>query len=216
MSFYVSGANDSDRLGEYDTLGGAGTFLVSAGANAIVPGSGAFVGTALSLFGGMFGTNTEDKTRMARVQYFYDLAAGGNVAAAQLMAGAIPDVSGNEQPYWQHALTQLQTANPAVYNAAAMGGPIRTTGMGDSPENYPHMRAIALNWAANNAPVGVANPSSPASYTPGGTVVTRTAAQSLPGMTTTAGYNWMPVVAGVSAVALVAVFAFGPHRSRRR
>lgn len=171
----------------------------------LVPG-GNVANVALSLFSGIFGTSQDDKDRMARVQYFYNLAAGGNVAAAQEMAGAIFDVADDEKGYWQKALQQLATANPAVSQAAAAGGPIRTTGLGDTAKNYPHMQAIALNWAAANPPVGNVT-----TLSPGGQVVSR-ASTLLPGMTSTAPYNWTPVLVGVGSAAVLASVLFGGRR----
>lgn len=197
---YVTGR---DRLGSPMT-----TALVSAGANAVVPGSGAIAGAAASLFGGLFGGGSQrDKDRIARVSYFYNLAVAGNVGAAQVMLGAIPDVAGDEQGYWQTALQKLSSLNPPVYNAALAAGGVRFSGQGDSATNYPHMQAYALNWDANNAPIGA--PTGAA-----GNAVARVA-QSLPPMRTTAGYNWWPVAIGATAVAGAALVLFN-HSPRRR
>ena len=130
---------------------GAGVGLAAGG-----PG-GAAVGSQIgSLLGSIFGGGSAvDAARLARVQYFVNLAAQGNVAAMQLILGAPPNVSGNEQQMWVTAAQQIQQQAPGVYQAALVAGPHWLVNSGDTATNYPAMRNYVQTWAAQN-PVSAA------------------------------------------------------------
>lgn len=106
-----------------------------------------------SQVGSIFGTSTgnaTDQARQARVNYFANLASQGNVAAMQLILGAPPNVSGNEQPMWVNAANALRSAAPDVYNQAQQAGPAWLQNSGDTATNYPAMRQFCQVWAAQH------------------------------------------------------------------
>jgi hypothetical protein len=115
--------------------------------------------TAKTIFGdieGLFkGGSAVDAARAARVQYFLNQANQGNVAAAQIIIGAIPNVAGNEDPMWESAIDQLRSsaAGSNVLAAAQALGPYWPVGSSDTAQSYPIMRSFTANWAAHNAPL---------------------------------------------------------------
>ena len=158
------------------TVGGA---VVGGPAGAAAGGS--LLSSLLSFASG----SAVDQARAARVNYFAQLAASGNVAAMQLILGAPANVSGNEAGMWQSAANAVRTSAPDVYQAAMEAGPAWLVNSGDTATNYPAMRNYVQTWAANHPLNTIAN-----------------AAGSLFGGAATPG---APRVGGVSPVVLGAV-----------
>jgi hypothetical protein len=113
-------------------------------------GAAAGAGTVSTIFGQIQGGTAVDQARQARVNYFANLASQGNVAAMQLILGAPPNVSGNEQQMWTNAANALRSAAPDVYSAALQDGPAWLVNSGDTATNYPAMRQFCQTWAAQH------------------------------------------------------------------
>jgi hypothetical protein len=126
-------------------VGGAIGFATGGPAGAVAGSTG-----ASAIFGQITGGTAVDQARQARVNYFANLASQGNVAAMQLILGAPPNVSGNEQQMWVNAANALRTAAPDVYSAALQAGPAWLTNSGDTATNYPAMRQFVQTWAAQH------------------------------------------------------------------
>ena len=124
----------------------AGTLLGTAVGG---PAGGAVGGSLPSLFGQLTGSAV-DQARQARVNYFAQLAAAGNVAAMQLILGAPSNVSGNESQMWVNAATAVRQSAPDVYQAAQDAGPYWLVNSGDTATNYPAMRSYVQQWAASH------------------------------------------------------------------
>jgi hypothetical protein len=146
---YVNfGAYARPGLGDISTVVTDGAGI--AGATA----AGGPVGGGIALISDLasaFSSGTQrDKDRAARANYFGNLAVQGNVAAAQIILGAlVPNVSGNELSMWQAWLSQLQSSasGQATLAAARQLGPYWPVGSTDTVTNYPIMKAFAQNWA---------------------------------------------------------------------
>ena len=123
------------------------------------PAGGAVAPMLLNVIGGFLGSGATavDQARLARVAYFADLAARGNVAAAQLILGGPANVSGNERQMWVNAATMLQQAAPDVLDAARDAGPVWLSGSGDTATNYPVMRQYVMTWANQHPGTTLAN-----------------------------------------------------------
>jgi hypothetical protein len=105
-----------------------------------------------SLTGGAAGGTAVDQARQARANYFGQLAMSGNVAAAQVLLGAIPNVAGNEKPMWQSWISQLSassTGQDTLAKAQALG-PYWPVGSSDTVTNYPIMRNFVAQWSYQN------------------------------------------------------------------
>lgn len=154
----------------------AGTLLGTAVAG---PAGGAVGASVPSVLGQLTGGTAVDQARQARVNYFAQLAAAGNVAAMQLILGAPANVSGNESQMWVNAATAIKSTAPDVYQAAQDAGPYWLVNSGDTATNYPAMRAYVQNWAASHpltSLAGVAQSTfgglfTPSPTTPGAPVV---------------------------------------------
>lgn len=94
-----------------------------------------------------------DQERQARVNYVLSAALNGNVLAGRFILAAPNNVSGNERSMWQNAATLLQQQNAKVYNEAVAQGPYWLVNSGDTPTNYPALRAALNSWALTNNPV---------------------------------------------------------------
>jgi hypothetical protein len=98
--------------------------------------------------------STRDAQRAARANYVGNIAVAGNVAAAQIILGALaPNVSGNELPMWQVWENQLTATTLAAARAA---GPYWPVGSTDTVTNYPTLKTFIQNWA--NAHPSVTGP----------------------------------------------------------
>lgn len=141
----------AQRVGYGDIL----TDTLTIGGAAATGGTSAVVGTvAVKLYTAFTGGAAVDQQRQARVNYFLQQAEQGNVAAAQLILGAPPNVSGNERTMWVGAANILQS-NPEwrqTLQEAQQEGPVWLTGSGDTATNYPAMRQFTAAWAARNQP----------------------------------------------------------------
>lgn len=101
-----------------------------------------------------------DAQRAARANYFGNLAIQGNVAAAQIILGALaPNVSGNELPMWQVWENQLSSSSSGQQTLAAARqlGPYWPVGATDTVTSYPTLKAFAQNWA-NQHPFSSSGP----------------------------------------------------------
>lgn len=128
---------------------------VSAGVN-LLPG-GNYISTAFDVATDLFGgTSTVDQQRKARADYFGQLAMSGNVNAARILIGGTQNTSGNEIPYWQSWLQQLQAtaAGQQTLAQAQQLGAWWPVGSSDTVTNYPIMRNFAASWAASNTVAG--------------------------------------------------------------
>jgi hypothetical protein len=104
------------------------------------------------------GGSAVDQARQARANYFGQLAMQGNVAAAQILLGAVPNVSGNEAPMWSTWISQLQassTGQATLAQAQALG-PWWPVGSSDTVTNYPIMKNFVAQWSSSNPFAGVA------------------------------------------------------------
>jgi hypothetical protein len=94
--------------------------------------------------------STRDAQRAARANYFGNLAVAGNVAAAQMILGAlVPNVSGNELPMWQVWKNQLQASSTGqnILAQATALGPYWPVGSTDTVTNYPISKNFVQQWA---------------------------------------------------------------------
>lgn len=114
------------------------------------PAGAATGGSLLSSLLSFASGSAVDQARAARVNYFAQLAANGNVAAMQLILGAPANVSGNEAGMWQTAANAVRTSAPDVYQAAVEAGPAWLVNSGDTATNYPAMRNYVQTWAASH------------------------------------------------------------------
>lgn len=114
------------------------------------PAGGVAGSVVQTLVAKWFGGSAVDQQRLARVNYFAQLAEGGNVGAMQLILGGPPNVSGNERQMWIDAANAVRSVNPNVFNDATAAGPVWLTGSGDTATNYPAMRNYAATWAAQH------------------------------------------------------------------
>lgn len=114
---------------------------------------------ALQDLASVFSSGTQrDRDRAARANYFGNLAVAGNVAAAQMILGAlVPNVSGNELPMWQTWLSQLQSSSTgqATLSQARQLGPYWPVGSTDTVTNYPISKAFVQNWANQHPAAGI-------------------------------------------------------------
>lgn len=116
----------------------------------VIAGAATAYGLYQSFTGG--GGSAVDQARQARANYFGQLAMQGNVAAAQILLGAVPNVSGNEAPYWQSWISQLSASSTGQQTLAAAQslGPYWPVGSSDTVQNYPIMKNFVAQWSAQN------------------------------------------------------------------
>lgn len=191
--------------------------LLGAGANAIVPGSGAIVGTVAGLASTLLGNGSVDKQRADRANWFGNAAVQGSPLAARLVLDAQSQVSANEwQHQWQLWVTQIPQAVRDAAAALPMAWPV---GGGDfnmtAQKNAVLAQLNALHTAApaSSSSSSLTMPSSgylPPSMSPRPTM--------LPGMVTTAPFNWTPLLlgSGILAAALLLAQLTGGRGRRRR
>jgi hypothetical protein len=166
-----------DAVANQANFGGFGisaTDVATVGAGVATGGVGGGIIAGITDLASAFSDgSTRDKQRAARANYFGNLAVGGNVAAAQLILGAlVPNVSGNELPMWQSWLSQLQssTQGQATLAAARQLGPYWPVGSSDTVTDYPIMKNFAATWAAQhplaNIPASVSGAASAIAQNP--------------------------------------------------
>ena len=144
-SYYLgSTASDVGMIGAAYATGGTAPAVIAFGE---------------TLLNNLAGGAQRDRDRQARANYFGQLAAGGNVAAAQILLGAIPNVSGNEQPMWQAWIDQLSSSQSgqATLAAARAAGPYWLPGSTDTVTNYPQLKNYVAQWQAAH-PLSAAGP----------------------------------------------------------
>ncbi|MEP6494498.1 MAG: hypothetical protein ABJF01_17570 [bacterium] len=168
--------------------------LLSFGANAIVPGSGPVVAASAGLLAKLFGGSGEDARRQARVDWFALMASQGSVRAARFLIGGLTNTSGNERPMFQAAIAKLQ--GTAVMQQAELQGPWWDTS--DNASSDKSRAAVTADLAAAGHAVS--------------TTTSAAGGLMLPGMQSTAAFNYVPWLIGGAAV--VGVFLF-TGRSRR-
>lgn len=192
------------------------SFATDVGTGSAAAGpAGGVVGAAVSIFGQIAGGTAVDQARQARVNYFANLASQGNVAAMQLILGAPPNVSGNEQQMWVNAANALRSQAPDVYNAAEQAGPAWLVNSGDTATNYPAMRNYVQTWAQQHPFAAAAGAVAGAI----GTFATPGPVPSYPGAAPRPGTYIVPPTAGaVSPLLLYGALAAGAYflMSRRR
>jgi hypothetical protein len=197
--------------------------LIGIGANALLPGSGPVVVASASVLRNLLGGAGRDAQRRARRDWFEAAAKQGSVVAARVLLGGITETAGNESPMYEEAVRRL-TGTP-VMDEAMRQGPWWMRGDDDSSSG---MRARieaeirAMGGTVPNQPVGsggntsnagaqVVNTMSPDRGTTMLPTPNGTRPQMLPGMTTTAAYNYMPWIIG-GGVVLAAVMLSGRRR----
>jgi hypothetical protein len=121
LSGYGGDHGGTDFSGYYDAIhdGRQDAYLgiVPALAAAAVP---AVTNYVQNLFGG----GARDAARQQRAQFFTEYAQSGSVLAAQYLYGGLNQVAGNEKPYYQQGIQQLESANVAVAQEASRRGPL--------------------------------------------------------------------------------------------
>lgn len=179
--------------------GTTSTLLLSAGANAVVPGSGAFVGTGLSILDSLFGGTATNDKRVVRVNWTLQEANQGSTTAAALIVAAPDNVANDEAGYWRTALTKV---NPMVLAQSTALYPFGLWPKG-LPDFYTDVTGQTHQAIVREVQAAGGSPTSP---TP--------AAQMLGPMTSSAPYNYVPVliVGGLS----LAAFFYAQSGNRRR
>lgn len=185
------------RLGSAET-----TALLTAGANAIVPGSGTVIGIAATL-SHLFGGNATDAARLKRVNWTGDMARQRSMTASRIIVAGPFNTSGNEHQMW----TAMLPAIPADLLAAVRA---------ENPNGWwPVGQAdffTDVNGATHTQIVNEARAAGGTGFSTVSTTATPTSGSTLPGMTTTAPFNYTPWLIGGAAV--VGVLALSSRRRR--
>lgn len=150
----VTGAmvTNQARFGGFGITSTELTDVATIGAGVATGGVGAGVVAGITDIASAFSSGSQtDAQRAARANYFGNLAMQGNVAAAQIILGAlVPNVSGNEEKMWSAWLSQLQQSTKGQQTLAQANqlGPYWPVGSTDTVTNYPIMKNFAAQWAA--------------------------------------------------------------------
>lgn len=187
------------RLGS--TSSAVALTLATAGANALVPGSGTAVAVGAGLLTNLFGGAGRDAQRQARCDWFAAAAKQGSILAGRILLGGISNTAGNESPMYQKAVQQL--ASSAAMAQAELLGPYWDSS-DDSASTK--MRALVEQDLANSG-IRTMTPTTPRTTATGGAGV------MLPAMTTTAPFNYTPWLIG-GGVGLF-LLTSGGRRGRR-
>lgn len=159
-----------------------------------------------------FGNGSTDAQRQARVNWMLNAAQQGSKLAAAIIIAGPQNVASHETAMWQQALSQIpQSVLSAAYAQYPSG--YWPTG---APFDMPTQRAqIVQELAALGVPTsGVV---SPTTGTPTGAPVTiPRPVTTLPVVTSTAAYNWVPYVALAALGVLVLPKVLGGSSGRRR
>lgn len=204
MSNYIAGHYIDGRrrsLGLSLTTAG----IAAAGANFIVPGSGPIVAVGASVLSNLFGNN-RDAQRQANVDWFAQGVRQGSPYAGRIMIGGTQNTGSNETRQWQKAIDSLLSDPSQPLGAATMRAAQAQGAAWNDPNDKHKVESeiLALNSSSSSSYV-------PSTSTPRPT--------SLPTMTTTAPFNWTPVLLGVGILAGAAILpqlTGGRRRSRRR
>lgn len=196
--------NSPSSLGDYYGQGGSSvslgsatsTLLISSGANAIVPGSGAVVAAGLGIFGKLFGG--ADDARKQRVAWTLAQANAGSPTAAALIVAAPENVADDEKGFWRTAFTQI---DPTVLSLST-----RLYPFGLWPKGQPDFYSD-VNGQTHRAIVSEVNQVNQTPPVPSST--------TLPGMRSTAPFNWTPILIGGGLTLGAIAFAGRRRRSRR-
>lgn len=198
MGYQLAGYESSpwyDRRGQ--VLGDATSLLIGAGANLLVPGSGPIVAASSGILSNLFGGNGRDAQRQARADWFTQAAKQGSVTAARILLGGLTNTAGNESPMYQKAIASL--ANSPVLQQAESLGPYWDT-TDDNASTKMRARVESELQAAAGSSIAT-------------TTVIPTHTTMLPGMTSTASFNYLPYV--LVGGGLLAVLALSGGRKRR-
>lgn len=177
-------------------LGSITSTLVTAGANAIVPGAGTAISTLQRLFGGGSAT---DAQRLQRVNWTLGMARQRSTTAVAIILAGPSNTSGNEHQMWTTVLPEVPADLLASVRASMPNGwwPVGQADFFTDVNGATHTQIVNEARAAGGT--GFVSTSSPT-------------ATALPGVTTTAGFNYVPWVLGGAAVLGVVVLS----RRRRR
>lgn len=150
-----------------------------------------------------------DAQRLARANYFRDAADLGSVTAARYILGGLVNTSGNERPYYTAAENTVQTTRPDVMTAAIADGALWAVGIPDPGGTQSMVNAVKADLVALQEPALAfpinATGAGPATSAPPATTTTAHPPVVLPGMTTTAGYNYLPWIFGGAIVVLAVI-----------
>ena len=165
---------------------------------------GTSAGSSLSAF-----TGNQDAQRQQRVNWMLQAAQQGSTLAAAIIYGGPANTASHEQGMWASAWQQIP---PAIQQAAIAAYPTGAWPVGADFNMTTDRQAIVTQLQQLGVRATTGNPTSP---TPSGlpttpipgtglTPTTPTLGFTLPGMTTTAGYNWLPValIGGAAIIAL--------------
>jgi hypothetical protein len=157
-----------------------------------------------------------DAVRLARANFFRDAAEAGSVTAGRYILGGLQNVAGNEKPYYtaaQAAVLASAEPGPTVMQEAALQGAKwnRNDVAGD-----PNKSAMITDVQTDLRTIAASVPSPVSAPTSTGTTLTTagtssvTGVHTLPGMTTTAPFNWAPYAIS-GGIALAAVLFSRKH-----
>ncbi len=207
MGYYLNGS----ELNGSELNGAATTTAISVGANLLVPGSGPIVAVGSSVLENLFGGAGEDAARQARVDWFTQAARQGSVIAARMIIAGPANVGGNEKPMWQKAI-QAIAGTPALAEASQLGPAWDSS---DDRWSSRTRAAVESELEQKGQSGTVASSGSSSAYQAPTTVgVTPGIVHAIQGMTTTAPYNYTPLLL-LGGGLLVAAFVV-PTLSRRR
>lgn len=181
----------------------ASTLLLSTGANALIPGSGVFVGTGLSFLNSFFGGGADD-ARKKRAAWTLQEANQGSPTAAALIVAAPDNVANDEAPFWRAALAQV---NPQILAYSTQLYPFGLWPKGQ-PDFYTDVGGATHQQILKEVSGAGGISSSPATVSSQGT--------ALPPMQTTAPFNWTPIWIAGGLGAIAVGFAVTRPRGRRR
>lgn len=158
-----------------------------------------------------FGNGSTDAQRQARVTWMLQAAQAGSVLAAAIVDAGPANTASHEAPMWA---TAWNAVPQAVKNAALAQYPNGYWPVGQPFDMMTQRQQIAAELQAKGVPATATG----ATPTPGGlpiqpipgTGVISTGAIGLPGMLSTAGYNWLPM----AMIAAVGIYALTSKKGR--
>lgn len=178
-----------------------------AAASAVASGAGKVISSVTNLFDP---GKSRDQQREARANFFRDAALLGSITAARYLIGGTQNTGGNERPYYQAAISKLQGTpiGQQAYSQAQIQGALWAAGIPDPQGTQSMVDNVKrdlqqLQQAAPPAPTNTPNlptmgvPST--SYPSPSPSVLTSGAHPLPGMTTTAPFNYTPWLIGGGA-----------------
>jgi hypothetical protein len=173
--------------------------------------------------GGLFGSSSDDKDRADRLNFIANAVLAGSVLAARaILGGLTPNGVGaaSERNAWTQEYHTLLNDAPAVMAAAQAAGAYWHYGSdaGKNPlspqlrqEITADLRARGIQYPSGGQYIAtrIGSTGSTTSSSSGG-VTGATGATTLPGMTTTAAFNWTPYLIG--GAGLIGLLAFTRRR----